>query len=127
MYQVLLFTLLVMIGCGAEPTNSKVQSVTKPGAHKHHNVDMLGGPGSGSAFRGSKVPKSKTTKSIDGKFTKTTEVRPGKGPGQSRAEYVRYKNKNGKTIRTHKDSYDRSGNFQHRKHLRGGPEGRAQK
>ena len=74
----------------------------------------------------SKVEKSKTTESVGGKFTKTTEVRPGKGSGQSRAEYVRYKNKDGKVIRTHKDSYDRANKFQHRKPLRGGPEGRPQ-
>lgn len=75
----------------------------------------------------SKVQKSKTVEQVgNGKFTKTTEVRPGKGPGQSRAEYVRYKNTEGKTIRTYKDTYDRAGNFQHRKSLRGGPEGRPQ-
>ena len=60
-----------------------------------------------------------------GKSTKTTEVRPGKEPGQSRAEYVRYKNAEGKTIRTYKDTYDRAGKFQHRKPLRGGPEAKA--
>jgi RHS repeat-associated protein len=75
----------------------------------------------------SKAQKSKKVKKIgDGKFTKTTEVRPGKGPGQSRAEYIRYKNAEGKTIRTYKDSYDRANKFQGRKPLRGGPEGRLQ-
>jgi hypothetical protein len=52
------------------------------------------------------------------------EIRPGKGPGQSRAHYTRYKNNEGKTIRTYKDSYDRAGKFQGRKLLTGGPEGR---
>ena len=42
----------------------------------------------GNALKKSKVVKSKTTETIGGKFTKTTEIRPGKGPGQSRAEYV---------------------------------------
>ena len=74
----------------------------------------------------SKVKKSKTTEDIGGKYTKTTEVRPGNGPGQSRAEYVRYKDKDGNVIRTYKDSYDRANNFQGRKPLRGGPEGRPQ-
>jgi uncharacterized protein RhaS with RHS repeats len=72
------------------------------------------------------VSKSKTTTSIGDKFSKTIEIRPGKGGGQSRAEYVRYKNSDGKTIRTYKDSYDRANKFQHRKPLRGGPEGRPQ-
>jgi RHS repeat-associated protein len=75
------------------------------------------------AARTSKVAKSKKTEDV-GRFTKTTEVQPGVGPGQSRAEYVRYKNEAGETIRTHKDTYDRAGIFQHRKPLRGGPEGR---
>ncbi len=87
-----------------------------------HNTCPRGVNGGGKA---SKVSKSKTTESIGGgKFTKTTEVRPGKGPGQSRAEYVRIKNADGKTIRTYKDSYDRGNKFQGRKPLRGGPEGR---
>jgi hypothetical protein len=77
-----------------------------------------------SAGKLSKVEKSKTVEKIGKKFTKTTEVRPGKGSGQSRAEYVRYKNEDGKVIRTYKDSYDQAGNWQHRKALRGGPEGR---
>lgn len=73
----------------------------------------------------SKVEKSKTVEQIgDGKYTKTTEVRPGIGPGQSRSEYVRIKDAEGKTIKTYKDSYDRANKFQHRKPLRGGPEGR---
>lgn len=71
----------------------------------------------------SKVEKSKTVEKI-GDFTKKTEVRPGKGPGQSRAEYTTYKNKDGKTVKTYKDSYDRSNKYQGRKPLRGGPEGR---
>lgn len=75
-----------------------------------------------------KVQKSKITQDIGGgKFTKTTEVRPSKkSPGQFRAEYVRIKNKDGKVIRTYKDSYDRGNKFQGRKPLRGGPEGRSQ-
>jgi RHS repeat-associated protein len=75
------------------------------------------------APKASKIAKSVKTEKV-GKFTKTTEIRPGKGPGQSRAEYVRYKNEKGETIRTHKDSYDRAGNFQGRKPLTGGPEKR---
>jgi RHS repeat-associated protein len=72
----------------------------------------------------SKVEKSIKTEKV-GSFTKKTEVRPSKvSPGQSRAEYVRYKNKDGKTIRTYKDSYDRANKFQGRKPLKGGPEGR---
>jgi RHS repeat-associated protein len=75
----------------------------------------------------SKVEKSKTTEKVGDKFTKKTEVRPSKErPGQSRAEYVSVKNKDGKTIRTYKDSYDRANKFQGRKPLRGGPEGRSQ-
>jgi len=90
--------------------------------------------GAGKATKGggevakklSKVKKSKKTEQIGDKFTKTTEVRPGKGPGQSRAEYTRYKNQDGKVIRTYKDSYDRGNKYQGRKSLRGGPEGRSQ-
>ena len=77
----------------------------------------------GDAAKLSKVEKSVKVEQIGG-FTKKTEVRPGKGPGQSRAEYVRVKNSDGKTIRTYKDSYDRAGKFQGRKPLTGGPEGR---
>ncbi|MEE1944585.1 hypothetical protein VRU48_05665 [Pedobacter sp. KR3-3] len=61
-----------------------------------------------------------------GEFTKKTEVRPEKGPRQSRAEYTTYKNKDGKTVKTYKDSYDRGNKYQGRKPLRGGPEGREQ-
>ena len=72
----------------------------------------------------SKVEKSTKTEQV-GDFTKKTKVEPSKkSPGQSRAEYVTYKNKDGKTVRTHKDSYDRGNKFQGRKPLRGGPEGR---
>ena len=74
----------------------------------------------------SKVQKSTTTRSVGGTYTKKTVVRPGKGPGQSRAEYVTVKTKDGRTIRTYKDSYDRGNKFQGRKPLRGGPEGRPQ-
>ncbi|WP_158238005.1 RHS repeat domain-containing protein [Emticicia sp. TH156] len=74
----------------------------------------------------SKVEKSKTAEKVGEKFTKKTEVRPGRGPGQSRAEYVTYKNEDGKTVKTYKDSYDRGNQFQGRKPLRGGPEGRPQ-
>ena len=63
----------------------------------------------------SKVKKSVTTKTV-GKFTKTTKVTPGRGPGQSRSEMVKVKNQNGKTIKVYKDSYDRANKFQHRKH-----------
>jgi RHS repeat-associated protein len=74
----------------------------------------------------SKVERTKTVESVGEKFTKKTEVRPGKGPGQSRAEYVTYKNGEGKTVKSYKDSYDRGNKFQGRKPLRGGPEGRPQ-
>ncbi len=64
----------------------------------------------------SKVEKTRTETKVGDKFTKTTEVRPSKqSPGQSRAEYVKYKNKDGKTIKMYKDSYDRANRFQHRK------------
>ena len=76
-----------------------------------------------------KPTASKITRSVRveriGRFTRTTEIRPGKSPGQSRAEYVRVKNEKGKTIRTYKDSYDRAGKYQGRKPLTGGPEGRS--
>ena len=73
----------------------------------------------------SKVQKeSKPLTPIGDKYTKKVDIKPGKGPGQSRSEYVRFKNKNGKVIRTYKDSYDRANKFKHRKPLRGGPEGR---
>jgi RHS repeat-associated protein len=75
----------------------------------------------------SKAERSIKTEGIgNGKYTKTTEVRPGKGPGQSRAEYVRFKNQFGKVIKTQKFTYDRANKFQHKKPLRGGPEGRKQ-
>jgi RHS repeat-associated protein len=82
--------------------------------------------GIASTAKASKVQKSTSTVRIGDKFTKKIEVRPGKGPGQSRAEYVRIKNEKGKTIKTYKDSYDRANKFQGRKPLRGGPEGRPQ-
>ena len=72
----------------------------------------------------SKVEKSTSTRQIGGKFTEKTKVVPGKGPGQSRAEIKTVKNADGKLVRSQKDSYDRAGKFQHRKPLRGGPEGR---
>jgi RHS repeat-associated protein len=73
-----------------------------------------------------KVEKSTKVEKIGDKFTKKIEVKPGKGPGQSRAEYVRVKNADNKTIKTYKDSYDRANKFQGRKPLSGGPEGRPQ-
>ncbi len=79
-----------------------------------------------SPSKQSKVEKSTKTESVGGKYTKTTDVKPGKGPGQSRAEYVRYKNQDGKVIRTQKFTYDRANRFQHKKPMRGGPEGRQQ-
>lgn len=80
---------------------------------------------SSSPQKQSKVEKSTTTETVGGgKYTKKTEVRPSnKQSGQSRAEYVRYKNKDGKTIRSYKDSYDKSNKFQHRKPTTGNPEG----
>jgi len=73
----------------------------------------------------SKVEPSDTSRSLGGgKFTEKRTTRPGNGPGQSRAEYVRTRNSEGKVIRTYKDSYDRANRFQSRKPLRGGPEGR---
>jgi hypothetical protein len=62
----------------------------------------------------SKVLKSTSTTRI-GRFIKRTEIRPGRGPGQSRAEYSVYKNERGEVVKVTKDSYDRAGNFQHRK------------
>ncbi len=80
---------------------------------------------SNSNSKQSKVQKKTTTETIgNGKYTKITEVRPGKGPGQSRAEYIRYKNSKGTTIRSVKDSYDRANKFQNRKPTTGDPEGR---
>jgi hypothetical protein len=72
----------------------------------------------------SKVNKSTTVQTIGGKFEKKTKIIPGQGPGQSRSENVIIRNAAGKVIRTFKDSYDRANKFKHRKHLRGGPEGR---
>ena len=72
----------------------------------------------------SKVEKSKKIEQVGDKFTRTTEIRPGHGPGQSRAHYIRWKNKDGKVIKTRKDHYDRANNFMDRKFMRGGPEGR---
>lgn len=91
------------------------------------NVVMAGAGGRGKGPKLSKVPKSKVVNNVGGKFTKTKEVRPGNGPGQSRAEYVRYKNSDGKTIRSYKDSYDRANKFQGRKPTTGDPEGRRPK
>jgi hypothetical protein len=72
----------------------------------------------------SKVEKSTKVEQV-GNFTKKTKIEPSKiSPGQSRSEYVTYKNRDGKVIRTYKDSYDRGNKFQGRKPLRGGPEGR---
>ena len=65
-----------------------------------------------------------TTNVVGGKYTKSTQVRKGKDGGQSRAEYTRFKNPDGKTIKTYKDSYDRANRWKHRKPLKGGPEGR---
>jgi RHS repeat-associated protein len=97
------------------------ESSSKSSGTNNHNS------GENARQSNNKVEKSKTTETVGGKYTKTTEVRPSKQqPGQSRAEYVRYKNSDGKVIKTHKDSYDRANNFQHRKPLRGGPEGRPQ-
>jgi RHS repeat-associated protein len=80
----------------------------------------------GKALKLSKIVKLKRSRKIGGKFLETRTVRPGHGPGQSRAEYVVVKNEEGRTVRTYKDSYDRAGSFQGRKPLRGGPEGRGQ-
>ena len=65
----------------------------------------------------SKVQYSKTTAPVGkSNFSKTTEVKPSnKKPGQSRAEYIRFKNSEGKVIKSVKDSYDRAGYFMHRK------------
>lgn len=105
---------------------SDVAQVTKTVATVEKTVDKTVDV-SKTTSKLSKVEKSTTTTKIGDKFTKTTEVRPStKAPGQSRAEYVRYKNQNGKVIRTYKDSYDRANTFQHRKSLTGGPEGRSQ-
>ena len=75
-----------------------------------------GNTGTGTGTKQSKVEKTtKTEKLGDGKFTKTTEVRPGRDPGQTRAEYIRYKNKEGKVIKNVKDTYDRANKFIERK------------
>lgn len=86
------------------------------------------GDGAKLARLGAKASKIEKTTRIEeiGPFRKIIEVRPGRDPGQSRAEYVRIKNATGETIRTYKDSYDRAGNFMGRKPLAGGPEGRAE-
>lgn len=73
----------------------------------------------------SKVNKETRTDEIGGKFGRKVKIEPGRGPGQSRSEMTIIRNADGKVIRTHKDSFDRAGKFQHRKHLRGGPEGRS--
>ncbi len=92
-------------------TNTKVESNSKSSSTNSANKS-----GSQNQVKLSKVEKSTTTESIgNGKFTKTTEVRPGRGPGQSRAEYTRYKNQDGKVIKNVKDSYDRANKFQGRK------------
>lgn len=72
----------------------------------------------------SKVTKSTKTEKIGDKFTKTTKVIPGNGPGQSRAEMEFVKNAEGKLIRARKFSYDRANKLQHKKRVRGGPDGR---
>lgn len=60
----------------------------------------------------------------EGKFTKKTKIIPGKGPGQSRSEMEFVKNADGKVIRARKFSYDRANKLQHKKRVRGGPDGR---
>ncbi len=72
----------------------------------------------------SKVLASTTREAIFGRWIKTVKILPGKGPGQSHAQIVTYKNMSGNVIRTFKDSFDRAGRWMHRKPLRGGPEGR---
>ena len=107
------------VGAAAEVASAPLGKVVKGAKVVAKVVDKAG-----DVSKAAK--KGKTTTSIGDKFTKTTKIVPGKGGGQSRAEYVVTKNKEGKTIRTYKDSYDRANKFQHRKPLRGGPEGRPQ-
>lgn len=72
-----------------------------------------------------KSPKGfKFFKTLGGIFHFFRKIKPGRGGGQSRAEFIIVKNNQGRTIRTFKDSFDRAGKFQHRKPLSGGPEGR---
>lgn len=97
------------------------------GGNKSPNPQVKVPSGSAPGKQGekrSKVPTSDPVKTDIGKFEKTTTVKPGDGPGQSRAEYVVIKNEKGETIRTYKDSYDRGGKWMGRTPLRGGPEGR---
>lgn len=123
---------LVELGAAALANPSTATALVN-GAADVAAADALGGASlSGAVVLGSaasklsKVSASKKIEGISDKFTKITEVRPGRGPGQTRAEYIRYKNTDGKVIRTRKDSYDRAGKYQHSKPMRGGPEGRPQ-
>ena len=102
---------------GAITAGAGALLMSNSAANKNAGYNYGGAQNKGSAQtqKQSKVDKTKTTEKV-GNFTKTTEVRPGKGPGQSRAEYIRYKNADGKTIKNVKDSYDRAGKLQHRKH-----------
>ncbi len=106
-------TLKVAVGANLMSNASKnIQDNRNSGNSSSNNNS------SSSSSKLSKVEKSTTTTTPigkEGKYTKTTEVRPGKGPGQSRAEYIRYKNKDGKVIKNVKDSYDRANKIQHRK------------
>ncbi len=77
-----------------------------------------------STLKQSKVERFKTTEYL-GKYKKITEIKPGKEAGQSRAEYIRYKNtETGRTVNSYKDSYSKGNKFEGRDPTRGGPSGR---
>ncbi|MEW6746581.1 MAG: polymorphic toxin-type HINT domain-containing protein [Planctomycetota bacterium] len=59
-----------------------------------------------------------------GDFTEKRWTVPGDRGGASRAEYHVWKNAEGRVIKTYKDSFDQHNRWEHRKPLRGGPEGR---
>lgn len=88
------------------------------------------GKNSGEVAKGTTKKLSKVKKEVrnetigEGKFTKKTKIIPGKGPGQSRSEMEFVKNADGKLIRARKFSYDRANKIQHKKRVRGGPDGR---
>lgn len=72
----------------------------------------------------SKVKKEVKVEKVGEKFEKKTKIIPGRGPGQSRSEMEFVKNADGKLIRARKFSYDRGNKLQHKKPVRGGPDGR---
>jgi hypothetical protein len=69
-----------------------------------------------SSQKQSKVEKSSNVEKVGDKFSKKTVVKPGDGPGQSRAKWVEVRNKKGKKVKMYKDFYDRGNKFHHRRH-----------